>query len=41
MPLSEKKRLVSSANVIGSNILDTLHKSIAYIMKGSDPKIDT
>ena len=41
MPLSEKKRLVSSANAMGPNISDTLHKSFAYIMKGRDPKIDT
>ena len=27
MLLCEKKRFVSSANIMGSNILDTLHKS--------------
>ena len=41
MLLCEKKRFVSSANIMGSNILDTLHKSFTYIMKRSDPKIDS
>ena len=41
MLLCEKKRFVSSANITGSNILYTLHKSFPYIMKRSDPKIDT
>ena len=40
MLLCEKKRSVSSANIMGSNILDTLHKSFTYIMKRSGPKID-
>ena len=33
----EKKRFVSSENIMGSNILDTLHKSFPHIMKRSDP----
>ena len=40
MLLCEKNRFVSSANIMGSNILDTLHKSFTYIMKRSGPKID-
>ena len=40
MFLCEKKRFVSSADIMGSNILDTLHKSFTYIMKRSGPKID-
>ena len=40
MLLCEKKRFVSSANIMGSNILDALHKSFTYIMKRSSPKID-
>ena len=35
MFLCEKKRFVSSANIMGSNILYTLHKSFPYIMKRS------
>ena len=38
--LYEKKRFVSSANIKGSNILDTLHKSFTYIMKRSSPKMN-
>ena len=40
MLLCEKKRFVSSANIMGSNISDTLHKSFTYIMKRNGPKID-
>ena len=40
MLLFEKKRFLSSANIMGSNILDKLHKSFTYVMKRSDPKID-
>ena len=40
MLLREKKTLISFANIMGSNILDTPHKSFTYIMKRSGPKID-
>ena len=40
MLLCERKRFVSSVNIMGSNVVDTLHKSFTYIMKRSDPKID-
>ena len=40
MFLYEKKRFVSSANITGSNIRDTLHKSFTYIMKRSNLKIN-
>ena len=40
MFLCEKKRIVSSANIIGSNILNTLHKSCTYTIKRSGLKID-
>ena len=40
MLLCEKKRFVSSANIMGSNILETLLKSFTYIMKRSGTKID-
>ena len=41
MFLCEKTRIVSSANIMVSNILDTLHKLFKYIMKTSGPKIDS
>ena len=40
MFLCEKKRFLLSANIMGSNTLDTLDKSVAHIMKRIDPKID-
>ena len=40
MFLFEKKRFVSSANIMVSYILDTLHKLFTYIMKRRAPKID-
>ena len=40
MFLYEKKRFVPSANITGSNILDTLHKSFTCIMKRSGPNIN-
>ena len=40
MFLCENKRIVSSGNIMDSNILDTLDKSFTYIIKRSDPKID-
>ena len=40
MLLCEKERFVPSANIMGSIILDTLHKSFTYIMKRSGPRID-
>ena len=39
MFLCEKKRFVSSANIMSSNILDTLHKSFTYIMKRHDLRL--
>ena len=40
MFLCEKKRFISSANIMGSNTLDTLHKSVTHTMKRVGPKID-
>ena len=40
MFLCEKKRFISSANIMGSNTLDTLHKSVTHTMKRIGPKID-
>ena len=40
MFLCEKKRFAPSANIMGSNILDTLQKSFTYIMKRSSPQTD-
>ena len=40
MLMCEKKSFASSANIMGSNILDTFHKSFTYIMKRSGLKID-
>ena len=39
MFLCVKKMFLSFANIMGSNILVTLHKSFTYIMKRSVPKI--
>ena len=41
MFLCEKKMSISFANFIGSNILDTLHKSFTYIMNRCVYKIDS
>ena len=38
--LCQRKRFVSSANSMGSNIIDAIHKSFAYIMNRRDVKID-
>ena len=40
MFLCEKKRFASSANIMDSNVLDSLHKSFTYVMKRSGPKVD-
>lgn len=41
MFLCEKKMSISFANFIGSNILDTLHKSFTYVMNRCVYKIDS
>ena len=40
MFLCQKKRFVSSVDIMGSNILDTIHTSFRYILKRSGRKID-
>ena len=40
MFFAEKKRFVSSANIMGFKMLEALHKSLTYKRNNSGPKID-